>query len=266
MVKKKIQIRGDKVHDVGYRLFLMNAAEDFGIKNFDAKNVKDVAQIVIVLVESAEENINQFFDYVKTNLPENAIVSTVNIENYDKEVKNIEVFKTSFVAVQQQKFVNVGLMLYGEVKMFRKESNEKQDKMLEKQDVMIEKQDKMLEKQDVMIEKQDKMLEKQDVMIEKQDKMLEKQDVMIEKQDKMLEKQDVMIEKQDKMLEKQDIMIDKQDKMLVTQNLTINVLMDIRENTSKIPYIVEKIQDIDVKYTRLEEEINKIKRAIHIEV
>ena len=196
MVKKKIQIRGDKVHDVGYRLFLMNAAEDFGIKNFDAKNVKDVAQIVIVLVESAEENINQFFDYVKTNLPENAIVSTVNIENYDKEVKNIEVFKTSFVAVQQQKFVNVGLMLYGEVKMFRKESNEKQDKMLEKQDIMI----------------------------------------------------------------------DKQDKMLVTQNLTINVLMDIRENTSKIPYIVEKIQDIDVKYTRLEEEINKIKRAIHIEV
>ncbi len=43
------------------------------------------------------------------------------------------------------------------------------------------------------------------------------------------------------MLVKQDMMLEKQDMMLVKQNITINVLMDIKENTSKIPSIVEKI-------------------------
>ena len=114
-----------KVHDIGYRLFLMNSAEDLGIENFDAKNIKqDGKQCVKVLIESSEDNVNRFIDFAKDkeNRPEHANVDSVDIQDYTDEIKSFESFRTGFMAEQQYKFVNVGHGMLNEMKGVKTET------------------------------------------------------------------------------------------------------------------------------------------------
>ncbi len=146
-MKKRIIIKG-KVHDVGYRLFLLNEAEYLHIPGFEARNINiDGEEALIVLVEGEKEQIEEFVEFVKTYRPESAVVDEIKVEDYTGKVGDVESFRNSFNTIQLSKIVQVGL------------------KMLEKQDRMLEKQDRMLEKQDKMLEKQDSMLEKQDETI-----------------------------------------------------------------------------------------------------
>ncbi|ODS36881.1 MAG: hypothetical protein A7316_02250 [Candidatus Altiarchaeales archaeon WOR_SM1_86-2] len=160
MVKKRISIKGEKIHDVGYRLLLMNLAADLGIENFNAKNVKkDGKEAVEVLIDASGENVSKFFDLVneEENQPEHAKVDSVDIGDYDGWVGTLDSFRSGFMAFQQQKFAvaGVGLLnvqegmltemkgLKNEMHEFRKESGEKQDQMLDKQDSTIDKIDDM---------------------------------------------------------------------------------------------------------------------------
>ena len=59
-MKKKIKIIGSKVHDIGYRYFLMENALAFGIEKFRAVNVEDGKQVVEVYVEGDDEAVNEF--------------------------------------------------------------------------------------------------------------------------------------------------------------------------------------------------------------
>jgi acylphosphatase len=224
-MKKRVIIRGDKVQDVGYRLFLLEVAESFGLKGFQARNVENYVEF---LVEGEEKQVTAFIKFAKTNYPEFAKVEAVVDEDYDGNVMSIEGFYRSFSLNQLVKIVNTGISMLG-----------RQDLMLEKQDSMLEKQDALLEKQDKMLGKQDLMLGKMDLMLEKQDKMLEKQDKMLEKQDLMLGKMDIMLEKQDKMLEKQDILI--------------NEVKDLRKDLKA--YMEERFQKIELEIARIKEKI-----------
>jgi len=67
MKAKKIRIKG-KVHNVGYRLFLLSEAERWFIEKFDARNVLvNGEQHLIVLIEGAEEKINRFVKFAESN-------------------------------------------------------------------------------------------------------------------------------------------------------------------------------------------------------
>ncbi|ODS35120.1 hypothetical protein BEH94_09365 [Candidatus Altiarchaeales archaeon WOR_SM1_SCG] len=147
-MKKKISIKGGKVHNVGYRLHLMNLADDVGIENFDAKNIKEAGvEAVRVLVESSEDNILEFFDIAKKGFPPHAVVESVDVDEYDRRVKPLESFRSAFNSAQLSKIANVGVTMLG-----------KQDQMLGKQDQMLGKQDQMLGKQDQMLGKQDQTI------------------------------------------------------------------------------------------------------------
>ncbi len=176
MVKKKITIYGKgkgkrKVHNVGYRLFLLEQADSLFIEEFDAKNVTvDDLETLIVLVAGEDSQLAEFIDFVNNplNRPEEAIVDNIIVENWEGRVREIDKFRQSFNTIQLGKIVKTGLY------------------MCKKQDVMIGKQDVMIGKQDVMIGKQDVMIGKQDMMIGKQDMMIGKQDVMIGKQEETI--------------------------------------------------------------------------------
>ncbi len=122
-MKRRIIIRGDRVQDVGYRLFLLEAAEQLGLKGFQARNV---GKHVECLVEGDEEAMKDFLDFVRTNYPEMASVSEIVDEEYGGRVMSVEGFYRLFSLQQLVKIVNAG------VKML-----DKQDKMLEKQDETI---------------------------------------------------------------------------------------------------------------------------------
>jgi len=141
---KKITITG-KVHDVGYRLFLLTEAESLLIDYFDARNaLVNGEQQLIVLVQGPKDKINSFVDFIRSNYPPEASVHNVVVEEYTEEVRSIDSFRQSFMVSQLAKMVQIGLVMIS-----------KQDQMLDKQDQMLRKQDQMLNKQDQMLNKQD---------------------------------------------------------------------------------------------------------------
>jgi acylphosphatase len=228
----KITITG-KVHDVGYRLFLLEEADSLFIPRFDAKNVRiDGKEALVVLVDGEEEQIREFVEFVEKEKPENAVVEEIRVEEYSGRVRDIDRFRNSFNTAQLSKIVQVGLQMLG-----------KQDQMLEKQDEMLYKQDSMLGKMDLMLERQDKMLEKQDEMLYKQDSMLGKMDLMLERQDKMLEKQDETIK--------------------VIREESEKTRGEIRAVSSAVSSKLDRTNELlERRFQRLEEEIEKIKRAL----
>ncbi|MBA7534103.1 hypothetical protein ES705_26349 [subsurface metagenome] len=126
MKAKKIVIRG-KVHDVGYRLFLLTEAESMFIENFDARNiVVDGEQRLIALVDGPEEKINRFVEFARSNYPPDASVLAVEVEDYPEEIRSIDSFRQSFMVSQLAKIAQTGVG------------------MLKRQDMTLAKQDETI--------------------------------------------------------------------------------------------------------------------------
>ncbi len=73
----KITVIG-KVHDVGYRPFLLDLAGSLLIERFDARNVKGKQTVIITYFRV----VNQFVELVKIEKPENAIVKGIKVKEY----------------------------------------------------------------------------------------------------------------------------------------------------------------------------------------
>jgi len=56
-VNVKITIAGKRVHDIGYRYYLMENALAFGIERFRAVNIVKDKQVVEVFVEGEDDSI-----------------------------------------------------------------------------------------------------------------------------------------------------------------------------------------------------------------
>ncbi len=135
MDKAKIIIKGEKVQEIGYRVSLLTNALSFGISNFYAYNtrIKD-KYAVIVLISAEKETINDFYNYVNENIPEDAIVSDFEIEDFTGNVMDIERY-LHLIQVEQ---LNKGIPAILDIRDNTKKMLEKQDLMLEKQDLHLE--------------------------------------------------------------------------------------------------------------------------------
>ncbi|NLV26897.1 MAG: acylphosphatase [Methanomicrobiales archaeon] len=152
VIKNKIIIQGPKVHEVGYRIFLLNRALTSGLTGFSAYNhtsPENIQQIEIY-IEGETDAIEDFVTGLDVNIPVHAIVDTISIEPYNRRVINI---------VDYMHLVQVEQLDKGIPAILGIQSS--QEKMLEKQDLMLDKQDQMLNNQDQMIEKQEQMIDTQ---------------------------------------------------------------------------------------------------------
>ncbi|MDX8551895.1 acylphosphatase [Methanospirillum purgamenti] len=172
-IKNKIIINGLKVHDVGYRVFLLNRALTSGLTGFSAFNhtTPDKVQQIEIGIEGDADAIEEFVTGLHDNIPVHAIVDNISIEPYSKRVISI----LDYMHLAQVEQLDKGIPAILSIQS-------SQEKMLEKQDQMLDKQDQMLDKQDQMLVKQDQMLVKQDQMLVKQDQMLEIQKQMVDTQ------------------------------------------------------------------------------------
>ena len=93
-MKQKIEIIGHKVHDVGYRYFLMNQALLQGIDGFTALNQieKNGLQKVWVIVEGTPGRVGDFTIFAQNERPIDAKVSEVSIRNFEGFVPRITDF------------------------------------------------------------------------------------------------------------------------------------------------------------------------------
>ncbi|GAB6266962.1 MAG: hypothetical protein STSR0001_24110 [Methanothrix sp.] len=84
----KITITGPKVHDVGYRVFLLKHAMNLALPGLSTYNWEEMKgqQQVVVLLEGDEARIKAFLQLVEKTKPEMAEVSKVTFEDYDGDV------------------------------------------------------------------------------------------------------------------------------------------------------------------------------------
>lgn len=157
---KKIIIEGKKVHNVGYRPFLLRKARNLGIRNYDADNLIEEGQQKIMISFKGDENqLKEFEEFVRMNHPPNAKVSDVRDVEPPDQVMSIDEYDKVLAAEQQNKIVQTGLSMLG-----------KQDQMLDKQDQTIE---VLGDKIDHGFEKMNQNFNKMDV---KYDKVSDKMD------------------------------------------------------------------------------------------
>lgn len=86
-MKLRIMITGPKVHDVGYRPWLVELAMSMGLKGFDVYNdEEDGQQIVIALIEADERRVQKFLSNVNEKRPSLAKVGSITSGDYSDEV------------------------------------------------------------------------------------------------------------------------------------------------------------------------------------
>ncbi|MDD5024851.1 MAG: acylphosphatase [Methanoregula sp.] len=146
-MKMQASITGNPVHEVGYRIFLLQKALGFGIQRFDAHNeVSNVNQQVIVHAEGEPDQIEAFSAFIRSKSYPEAIISDISVHEYTGYIINIIDYMHMIQIEQLSKGITAIISI-----------DKKQDRMLDKQDQMLDKQDQMLDKQDQVIQKIDHM-------------------------------------------------------------------------------------------------------------
>jgi acylphosphatase len=126
-VRLKVKIVGE-IHDIGYRVFLVNLAEELAIDRFRVFNsFVDGKQAVIAVLGASEMAVKGFKERIEGERPEKAVVERIIYEDYENDVPHIE--RTIQVFQMEQ---------WGKAIPILVDMRDKQDKMLEKQDETIE--------------------------------------------------------------------------------------------------------------------------------
>ncbi|MCD4799377.1 MAG: acylphosphatase [Methanosarcinales archaeon] len=90
-MKLKFILKGKKVHEVGYRVLLLNKAMSLGVDNFNTFNTFiDGVQIVIAIIDTDIESIEEFKGFVNTTTPEGAKLDEISVDEYTNTVPPIE--------------------------------------------------------------------------------------------------------------------------------------------------------------------------------
>lgn len=107
-MKLKARILGPRVHDVGYRYFLLSMAMSNGIKMFEAHNIESSeGKEVIVFVDGDKAAIKAFQELVETKRPVRADVSSILFNDYNGEVMKVGEYAQFCATVQLNKAIPV---------------------------------------------------------------------------------------------------------------------------------------------------------------
>ncbi|MBU4189693.1 MAG: acylphosphatase [Candidatus Thermoplasmatota archaeon] len=113
MLNKRIVIEGEKVHNVGYRPFLLSKAWELNVPNYFARNIKeeDGVEQVEVYLGGDEEQVQEFIEFIKNNYPPKAKVSGVREGEPPGRVMQIDKYDRVLSAEQQNTVVQTGLIM-----------------------------------------------------------------------------------------------------------------------------------------------------------
>jgi len=124
-MKLKIKITGPKVHDAGYRVFLLKHAINVALPRLSTYNWdEDSQQEVIALVEGDEARIRAFQKAIEKSKPELAEVSKITSEPYEGEVGRTSEVAMLCSFVQLDKAIPLLLDMRDDLKAVRKTTEE----------------------------------------------------------------------------------------------------------------------------------------------
>jgi acylphosphatase len=142
-MKLEITITGKKVHDIGYRHFLLTHALMRGIDRLFTYNsyIQD-KQAVILLVEGEDADVADMLDFVKTNFPKDAEgVEDIKSKVYEGKIMDIYQFMHLAQVEQLDKGIPAIIEMKGDVKEMKgdvKEMKGDVKEILVKQDETIQ--------------------------------------------------------------------------------------------------------------------------------
>ncbi|OPX74529.1 MAG: Acylphosphatase [Methanosaeta sp. PtaB.Bin018] len=117
-MKLKITIIGPKVHDVGYRYFLLGIAMSNRIRKFEAHNIKITeGEAVLAFVDGDELAIKAFCTQVETERPARSEVSNVVFDDFQGEVMRIGEYAQFCSTIQLNKAIPVLLEIRDNTKV-----------------------------------------------------------------------------------------------------------------------------------------------------
>ncbi len=123
-MKLKVKITGPKVHDVGYRYFLMSNAIDMGLKGFHARNrTGEKEPEVTALVEGDEETIADFKKLVETQKPDHSQVSSIVFEDYEGDIMRTTEYAFVCTTIQLNKAIPLLLDMRNDLKEMKGDIN-----------------------------------------------------------------------------------------------------------------------------------------------
>lgn len=123
-MKLKITIAGAKVHDVGYRVFLLKHAMNTALPGLSTYNWGESGrQEVIALVEGDEARLKAFLKAIEMNKPEHAEVSKVTSESYYGDVGRTSEVAMLCSFVQLDKAIPLLLDMRDDLKAVRKNTD-----------------------------------------------------------------------------------------------------------------------------------------------
>jgi len=84
VVSVRILIKGQKVHEIGYRIFLLEKALESNLEKIYARNLdKDKIEL---LISDEKDKINNIYGVVKRERPSGAVVKDVKRERYEGKI------------------------------------------------------------------------------------------------------------------------------------------------------------------------------------
>ncbi len=124
IMKLKVKIVGSKVHDVGYRVFLLKHAMNLALPGLSTYNWEENGQQeVIALVEGDEARVTAFLQTIEKNKPEHAEVSKVTFEDYDGDIGRTSEVAMFCSFVQLDKAIPLLLDMRDDLKAVRKNTD-----------------------------------------------------------------------------------------------------------------------------------------------
>ena len=137
-MKLKITITGPKVHNVGYRPWLVQQAVTADLDGIKVINAEENGQkVVIALIEADEYSAKDFLDSVKTSAPSLAEPSNITSEEYTGNVKPL----WQSLAANTNQQINKAVPILQSICNKVGDIKTGQNAVLEKQDTMIGKLD-----------------------------------------------------------------------------------------------------------------------------
>jgi len=169
-IGKKIIIKGEMLHHVGFRPYLLLKALKLRVKNFEAENIDDDGKRVDVLLIGDANQISDFADLIKAKklpLPDTTKVIDVLEEEIDitkaLDIADINEYRKWLGVEQNNNIVQEGLKIVDILKnetnnnleLLRIETNDNFKKMDEKYDAISKGMFAVVER----LEKRDEMFE-----------------------------------------------------------------------------------------------------------
>ncbi|MDD4161155.1 MAG: acylphosphatase [Methanothrix sp.] len=116
-MKLKVKITGPKVHNVGYRYFLMSMAMSNRIRMFEAHNTEsNESDEVLVFVDGDEQAVKAFRALAETKFPVRSKVSNIVFDDFDGEVMKIGEYAQFCSTVQLNKAIPLLLDMRDDLK------------------------------------------------------------------------------------------------------------------------------------------------------